>query len=72
MEDYMKRYGPGIAAVSKTLESPPSWEVQDSSELITQLNQLVPLDKLQSRRDWRDKRLAALAKLKKECTEQDT
>lgn len=71
MEDYLRRYGSSITSVSETLEKGPSWEIQDCSELISQLDQMVPQDQLQSRRDWRDKRLAALAKLKEETAEQD-
>lgn len=66
MGDYLDRYGESIANVSKDFAPHPSWKREESKNFCDQLNQLYPLDKLQERREWRDARLIALAKLKKE------
>ncbi|XP_071528541.1 lambda-crystallin-like [Panulirus ornatus] len=71
IEDFIKRYGPTVASVTKTFAKPPSWIPEESGTLIEQVNELIPKEKLMERRQWRDMRLAALAKLKKELKEQE-
>ncbi|KAK7071746.1 Crystallin, lambda 1 [Halocaridina rubra] len=69
MEDYLNRYGPTMVSVSKDFAPVPLWTVPESQSLLSQMEQMVPEDKLPERREWRDARLIALAKLKKEMKE---
>jgi len=66
-KSYCERYGPSIVRVSALLGGTPSWEPDsDGAELIhQQMRQVYALDQIQQRREWRDKRLAALDKLKR-------
>jgi len=67
VEEYAHKYNQGYLNVCKDLKPAPSWE---SPELLAkvkmQLEAMVPLDQLEERRRYRDVRLAALAKLKKD------
>jgi len=69
MMSYCERYGSTISSVSSTFNPPPTWSPNDSKALSKQCDKMVPLDQLQTRRQWRDARLAKLAKLKKEMKE---
>lgn len=66
MEDYMDRYGSTINNISKLLGPTPSWKKEDSKILCSQLESWLPTEKLQERREWRDVRLIALYKLKRD------
>lgn len=72
MKDYLVKYAGSIKAVSEDLEKDVSWKPEDCTELVKQLDEMVPKDQLQSRREWRDKRLASLAKLKKDLKQEET
>jgi len=67
VEEYAHKYNQGYLNVCKDLKPAPSWE---SPELLAkvkmQLEAMVPLDQLEERRRYRDVRLAALTKLKKD------
>lgn len=68
IEDYCKRYGENIVTVCET-QSPPrplNGPVLDTVK--ESMEKLVPLDKLDERRKWRDDRLAALALLMKDLS----
>ncbi|XP_043207249.1 lambda-crystallin homolog [Amphibalanus amphitrite] len=67
MLNYCERYGSTIEGVSKTLGPIPHWGGAQAEEIHRQLTAMVPLEKLQERRAWRDARLTALAKLKKDA-----
>ncbi|XP_076044064.1 lambda-crystallin-like isoform X2 [Oratosquilla oratoria] len=71
MENFCARYGKGMSAVGHTFGPIPSWTVEDTKELSSQMDQRIPLDTLQNRRDWRNERLASLAKLKKDMKAKD-
>ena len=65
IEDYCKRYGDNIVTVCET-QTPPrplNGSVLDSVK--ESMEKLVPLEKLDERRKWRDDRLASLALLMK-------
>jgi len=71
--NYVQRYGKSIDAVGASFgENSASWRMESSQginevEKISQeMEKLFPLDKLNERRNLRDRKLAALAKLKKE------
>jgi len=71
MTNYCERYGSAIESVSSTFKPTPSWSPNDSKvqSLSKQCDTMVPLNQLPSRRQWRDTRLAKLAKLKKDMKE---
>lgn len=67
MKSYIERYGETIYKVSNTFGEIPRMTTSKSAETICeQLNAMVPLDRLQERRAWRDACLTRLALLKKE------
>jgi L-gulonate 3-dehydrogenase len=71
MENYCERYGQGIHSVSNTFGPIPKMTPENvvKTTIHQQLCDMVPLDKVQERRKWRDDSLAHLAKLKKERSE---
>ncbi|XP_013178225.1 PREDICTED: lambda-crystallin [Papilio xuthus] len=67
MKSYIERYGDTIYEVSKTMGDIPKMTQSKAAENIcNQLNRMVPIEKLQERRAWRDACLTRLALLKKE------
>ncbi|CAG9784988.1 unnamed protein product [Diatraea saccharalis] len=67
MKSYIERYGDTIYSVSNSFGPNPRMTQSKSADTICeQLNQMVPLDRLQERRAWRDACLTRLALLKKE------
>ncbi|KAL0840270.1 hypothetical protein ABMA28_015553 [Loxostege sticticalis] len=67
MKSYIERYGDTIYNVSNTSGPNPRMTQNKSADSICeQLNAMVPLDRLQERRAWRDACLTRLALLKKE------
>ncbi|XP_049866548.1 lambda-crystallin homolog [Pectinophora gossypiella] len=70
MKSYIERYGETIYSVSNTFGPIPRMTKSNAAESICQqLNQMVPLDKLQERRAWRDACLTRLSLLKKEMNQ---
>merc|ERR1712002_540178 len=72
-QNYCDRYGQTIFDVSSDLGPiPTGWkqETEEDKAEVAQLHeamyQVIPIEKLDERRVWRDKRLAALAKLKRQ------
>ncbi|XP_037081998.1 lambda-crystallin homolog isoform X1 [Pollicipes pollicipes] len=66
MANYCDRYSKTVFSVSETFGPVPRMEGKLAEEVDTQMTRIVPLEKLQERRAWRDARLAALARLKKD------
>ncbi|XP_050669049.1 lambda-crystallin homolog isoform X1 [Leptidea sinapis] len=67
MENYVERYGETIFNVSRTFgEIPRLTQSGSSASICQQLNDIVPLERLQERRAWRDACLTRLSLLKKE------
>jgi len=66
IEDYMKRYGETIFNVASDFGPVEKIEGEAVQKMADSLNKNYPLEKLSERRQWRDRRLAALTKLKKE------
>ncbi|KAG5890019.1 hypothetical protein JTB14_012641 [Gonioctena quinquepunctata] len=64
--NYCKHYTDTMHAVSKTFKPVPKFEGPHVLEIAKQLEDDVPLDKLQQRRNWRDKCLSKLSQLKKQ------
>ncbi|RVE54370.1 hypothetical protein evm_000855 [Chilo suppressalis] len=67
MKSYIERYGNTIYNVSSKFGPNPQMTQSTSADSICeQLNEMVPLDRLQERRGWRDACLTRLSLLKKE------
>ncbi|XP_047985952.1 lambda-crystallin homolog [Leguminivora glycinivorella] len=67
MANYIERYGETIYNVSNTMgPTPRMTQCPGAPSICQQLNQLVPLDRLQERRAYRDAALTRLSILKKE------
>ena len=60
----MERYGPTINRVTSSFGPPPTFKEEGSHAIFAESAARFPLDQLQERRQWRDRRLVALAKLK--------
>lgn len=71
--DYCQRYAEGAVNVQdKTFKQVPVlYDVPTAEKIQAEYNNTMPLDKIQEKRKWRDDRLAALAKLKKEIDKND-
>ncbi|ELU04675.1 hypothetical protein CAPTEDRAFT_155064 [Capitella teleta] len=66
MANYSERYGEMIYRITETFGPNPKWEGPGHEKIIQEMNEQIPLDTLAERRRWRDARLTALAKLKRE------
>ncbi|XP_054871579.1 lambda-crystallin homolog isoform X1 [Amphiprion ocellaris] len=68
LEDYMKRYGPGIQRVLTSFGPVPDFCGEGSKGIINEMCELIPSDEqhLSARKDRRDQLLMGLAKLKKD------
>lgn len=66
MLEYADKYAKGIVKVSKTFGPVPTYDGPTLTKVNAELLQKVPLKDLQKRRQWRDTKLAELAKLKKQ------
>ena len=62
----MDRYGETIYNVSESFGPTPKMGGAAAEQIHKELCEKVPIEKLQERRKWRDARLAALAKVKKD------
>lgn len=65
MLEYSEKYAKGIVKVSKTFGPVPTYDGATLAKVNKELLEKVPLKDLQKRRQWRDTKLAELAKLKK-------
>jgi len=69
VEEYCQKYNSVYLQVNKDFGPPPSWEGELLEKVKKPLETQVPIEKLDDRRNWRDIRLAALAKLKKDLNQ---
>jgi len=67
--DYCNRYNRGYLNCVETMGPAPSWEGALLEQVQGSLERQVPVDQIGKRCEWRDVRLAALAKLKKDLDE---
>lgn len=65
MLSYCERYSKTIYAVSQTMGATPKMEGPMAEQVAKELEEMVPLDQLPARRQWRDACLTKLAQLKK-------
>jgi len=71
MDNYCQRYADTIFRVSKTLGEVSLFEGASLENVDKQLCDMIPVEQLAKRRDWRNARLSALAKLKQEMDAAD-
>lgn len=64
--NYCERYANTIHAVSETFKPLPKFEGDMVNKIASQLEESVPLQSLQERRNWRDLCLTKLSQLKKD------
>lgn len=64
LDDYLNRYNEGIYNVSKECQPLLKIEGQTADKIIESMHKLVPLEKLEEKRVWRDKCLLELLKIK--------
>lgn len=64
--NYCEKYANTIYAVSQTFKPLKKYEGPLVKDMANQLEAMVPLDRLQDRRNWRDLYLSKLSQLKKE------
>ena len=66
--DYCSRYGEAINRVLSSMGPPPSMSPHSETvrRISAALNERIPAQHLSNRRQWRDERLIALAKIKKQ------
>lgn len=68
---YADRYATMIEGIMATFREPDKFSGPVLDQIQTEMEHLVPMDTLQARRRWRDKRLAALAQLQKKLDSED-
>ncbi|XP_026328681.1 lambda-crystallin-like [Hyposmocoma kahamanoa] len=69
IKSYIERYGETVYRVSQSMgKGQRTITISSVNSICNQLNRMVPLDRLQERRDWRDTCLMRLYKLKKEIS----
>lgn len=64
LKDYFDRFGQTIYDVQNAFSAPPLMKGDKAEEAEREVTKWVPIEALPQRRQWRDRRLAALAKLK--------
>jgi len=66
--DYCVRYGDTINGVMSTFGASPSMapDTEAVGRIAAALDERIPLDQLRDRRQWRNDRLIALAKIKQQ------
>ncbi|ESO93302.1 hypothetical protein LOTGIDRAFT_189928 [Lottia gigantea] len=66
IKDYCKKYAEGMQKVSSTFTPPPiEYDAATADNIQEELTNIVPADQTQTRKEWRDERLAQLDKLKR-------
>lgn len=63
---YADRYADMIYGIMSGFGEPPKLEGETLQQIHEDFTRRIPLDQLNERRKWRDVRLSALAKLKKD------
>jgi len=71
IRDYCERYGANIETVCQEQGGPRPLSGPTLDKLERDLNQVIPLEKINEQRKWRDERLAALSVHKHEQDQQN-
>ncbi|KAK3597073.1 hypothetical protein CHS0354_022079 [Potamilus streckersoni] len=66
IKDFCERYSKDIYTLQESFGPPIALEGGLIDKVQQEMEKIIPLDKLEERRKWRDERLSALAKLKKQ------
>uniref|UniRef100_A0A3B4B3I4 L-gulonate 3-dehydrogenase n=1 Tax=Periophthalmus magnuspinnatus TaxID=409849 RepID=A0A3B4B3I4_9GOBI len=66
LEDYMRRYGPGIQRVLSSFGPTPDFTGDQAKEIFKEMCQFIPPEQLSARTERRDQLLSHLAQIKKE------
>lgn len=60
LADYAQRYGPMYGAMSDAQSTPPDWSADAIAKIHDMRRELLDIEDLNQRQDWRDDRLASL------------
>ena len=63
MKDYCERYGSNIERICREEGGPRAMAGQTAEKIHEAMCNIVPVDKLEDRREWRDSKLGELFKL---------
>ncbi|MGH1482153.1 MAG: 3-hydroxyacyl-CoA dehydrogenase [Geminicoccales bacterium] len=63
--DYIARYGPLYEEIERSATEPLAWDETLAGSIETERREALPLERLNERSEWRDRRLMALAAHKK-------
>ncbi|XP_064613854.1 lambda-crystallin-like [Liolophura sinensis] len=69
---YAERYGEMFLRIQKSFGEPIPMSGSSLDRIHNELNKVTPVENISSRRQWRDRRLAALAKLKSDMDTKDS
>ena len=71
MYSYADRYADMIEGIQHTFREPESFRGAHLDQIQEEMTALVPIEKLEERRRWRDKRLAALTQMIKKFEDEE-
>ena len=71
IEDYCNRFGPNITEVCRSQEPARELAGETLGVVREAMERQVPLERLGERREWRERRLAALSAHKREMKKQE-
>ena len=60
LADYAQRYGPMYGAMADAQSTPPDWSAEAIAKIHNMRRELLDIEDLNQRQDWRDDRLASL------------
>ena len=72
MYSYADRYAEMIEGIQATFREADSFRGPHLDQIQKEMTTLVPMENLEERRRWRDKRLAALTQMIKKFEEEET
>ena len=72
MKDYCQRYGEGIYRICKNQGGPRELGGETLQTVMKSMEIKAPVSQLEERRNWRDRRLVELSKLKQRSKQQQT
>ena len=66
IRDYLERFGPAFEAIAKEQSSIRPWDTSRFIKMEEERRRVMPINDLRERAQWRDRRLMALTRHKKE------
>ena len=67
MREYFEKYSQGIYDVSRTFGPVPMMKGPTADLIVKEMEQTIPVDRLEQRRTWRDERLIELSSIKQKA-----